>query len=329
MQSPQVSIIVPIYNAEKYLRQCLDSILQQTFTDFELILVDDGSTDSSADICMEYMQKDERIQYIHQDNNGVSSARNKGIDISKGKLIYFADADDMLFPDGITCLMFILQEHYSNTDISMGTYIEKREDGNIIFKETKSFYLTLNRIESINLMFDTSKYNYQGFLWNKMFKKSIIINNNVRFDERLHFNEDRIFCLQYICAMKGCMRFISQPIYQYIHNSQSVMRQSEKVFDKNIYDDFHSSVESLYVLRKNNMPHKTINLAYDRIIDSYDFIRHRMRKTHTPNKSRKTKELRYHVIKLLGIRFFIFNRIRRFFSKQLSHILKRNIYIKA
>ena len=95
---PKVSVIVPVYNTEKYLPRCIESILAQTFTDFELILVNDGSTDKSGKICDEYAKKDSRIVVIHKENGGVSSARNKGIEISQGELISFIDADDWITP---------------------------------------------------------------------------------------------------------------------------------------------------------------------------------------------------------------------------------------
>ena len=94
--NPEISIIVPVYNVEKYLKRCIDSILNQSFTDFELILVDDGSTDNSGEIIDEYAIKDERIKVIHKENGGLSSARNVGIEYSKGNYIAFVDSDDYI-----------------------------------------------------------------------------------------------------------------------------------------------------------------------------------------------------------------------------------------
>ena len=94
--TPLLSVIVPVYNVEKYLSRCIDSILSQTFTDFELILVDDGSPDNCGSICDEYAKKDKRIIVIHQQNRGVSSARNKGLDIARGEYVTFVDSDDQI-----------------------------------------------------------------------------------------------------------------------------------------------------------------------------------------------------------------------------------------
>ena len=103
---PKVSIIVPVYNTEKYLARCIDSILAQTFTDFELILVNDGSKDNSGKICDEYAQKDSRIVVIHKENGGVSSARNKGIDVAQGEWISFVDSDDWISSDFLSSFTY-------------------------------------------------------------------------------------------------------------------------------------------------------------------------------------------------------------------------------
>ena len=96
---PKISVIVPVYNVEKYLRRCVDSILTQTFTDFEVLLIDDGSTDGSGKICDEYAKKDKRVRVFHKENGGVSSARNLGLDNVRGRYVTFVDADDKISPD--------------------------------------------------------------------------------------------------------------------------------------------------------------------------------------------------------------------------------------
>lgn len=101
MNNPKVSVIVPVYNVEKLLQRCIDSILAQTFTDFELLLIDDGSKDKSGEICDEYAAKDSRIRVFHKQNGGVSTARNLGIDKAQGEWIYFVDSDDSNFRNTI------------------------------------------------------------------------------------------------------------------------------------------------------------------------------------------------------------------------------------
>src|SRR5690606_27364966 len=101
---PKVSVIIPVYNAEKYLRECLDSVLAQTFTDFEVLLINDGSTDASGKICDEYAEKDSRIKVFHKENGGVSSARNLGLDNAKGEWISFVDSDDTIEQETLATL---------------------------------------------------------------------------------------------------------------------------------------------------------------------------------------------------------------------------------
>ena len=123
-QNPLISIIIPVYNVEDYIRPCLDSILAQTYTNFEAILVDDGSKDGSGRICDEYAEKDSRFIVVHKENGGVSSARNKGLEIAKGEWVLFCDSDDTLYPYSLIILIkhidkdieFILggYEHYNS-----------------------------------------------------------------------------------------------------------------------------------------------------------------------------------------------------------------------
>lgn len=109
---PMVSIIVPVYNAQQYIRRCVDSILNQEYTDFELLLIDDGSTDSSGEICDEYAQKDTRIRVVHKENSGVSDSRNLALDYATGKYIQFLDSDDWITPDATRLLVRSAEEYH-------------------------------------------------------------------------------------------------------------------------------------------------------------------------------------------------------------------------
>ena len=122
---PKVSVIIPVYNVEKYLPQCIDSILAQTFTDFELILVNDGSKDCSGNICDEYAQKDSRIVVIHKENGGASSARNRGLDIAKGEWISFIDSDDYVTPNYLSNLISEAQANCASLVIQGHIYQKK------------------------------------------------------------------------------------------------------------------------------------------------------------------------------------------------------------
>ena len=111
-ETPLISIIIPVYKVEPYLRKCLDSVVQQTYRNLEIILVDDGSPDSCGAICDEYATKDERITVIHQENKGLSAARNAGLDIATGDYIQFVDSDDWIEPDALATVLSIAEDHH-------------------------------------------------------------------------------------------------------------------------------------------------------------------------------------------------------------------------
>lgn len=160
---PTVSIIVPIYNAEQTLRRCIDSILTQAFTDFELLLVDDGSCDSSGAICDEYAAQDSRIQVIHKENSGVSSSRNLAISRAQGTYLQFLDSDDWITPDATSSLVRAAQEHQCDLVISdfyrvVGERVSRKGD---IDEDT-----VLSREEYAAYMMENPADFYYGVLWN-------------------------------------------------------------------------------------------------------------------------------------------------------------------
>ena len=187
---PKISVIVPVYNVEKYLSDCIDSILAQTFTDFELILVDDGSTDNSGYICDKYKNKDQRISVIHQKNQGVSVARNIGINCSTGEYLMFVDSDDTIDKECISTLYQNLITE--DADISLSAY--KRIDN----KNADSVY-NVNPDENLNNIhtytnrqaieyFGMNDITYLYFIWAKLIKRSIVEKNKFPTDRA--FAED-------------------------------------------------------------------------------------------------------------------------------------------
>ena len=183
---PKVSVIVPVYNAEKTLHRCIDSILSQTFTDFELILINDGSTDNSGKICDDYAQKDSRIIVIHKDNGGVSATRNKGLDIAQGEWITFVDSDD-----------YISETYLS--DFPKNSENELEICGLISFSG-QSFISSQSHIryvekDVVNFYEDLFKYRANTSVWAKIIKRSIIIENNIKFDVNMTLAEDTMFII--------------------------------------------------------------------------------------------------------------------------------------
>lgn len=227
---PIVSIIVPVYNVEKYINRCIDSILAQTFTDWECILVDDGSPDKSGEICDEYASRDSRIQVIHKQNGGVSSARNAGLDVAHGEYVWFVDSDDWIENDSLKEIYNIMDK--TNTDIcffesnlvfinkikntfSFSSFID--EPHNIIVYNTKS--------ECVKAIEKLEMCGGFGWTWNKWFKKSIIDNYILRFDQRFSIQEDHLFTLSYMLYVKSIAIANVRPYYYFINDDSLLKNQ--------------------------------------------------------------------------------------------------------
>lgn len=202
-----ISIIVPVYNVEKYLRQCLDSITAQTFTDWECILVDDGSKDKSGSICDEYAKKDNRFKVIHKPNGGVSTARNMGLEKANGEWLTFCDSDDILEPDALEKYMNAVES--SNADIIRAGYREVYPDGSI--KDIKVIDPVIVKSKCEMLLFMESSH-YYGFLWNTLYHRSTI--NNIRFATDISWCEDHLFSLQAYIKGKS-FYYIPDIVYNY------------------------------------------------------------------------------------------------------------------
>lgn len=190
-QVPLVSIIVPVYNAEKYLNRCIDSILSQTMTDFELLLIDDGSKDNSGRICDEYAEKDARVRVFHKPNGGVSSARNLGLDNAKGKWITFVDADDRCSCD---YLEHLLSKVDDDTDliISYAVICDSTGEKAEVYPE---YRVNANNFERL---FVDSDMHWHTSPWSKLYRASIIYENSLRFNEMMHIGEDADFLFSFM-----------------------------------------------------------------------------------------------------------------------------------
>ena len=231
-KNPKISVIVPVYNVEQYLCRCIDSILAQSFPDFELLLIDDGSKDHSGEICDEYAQKDERVRVFHKENGGVSSARNLGLDNAKGEWISFVDADDWVEEDYL--------KNLQNTDekeidlVECGYYnVSKNGEIEVLptFKD-KDAKLYLKKL------FSYAPF-YEGYLWVKLFKRSIIGKENLRFDINLHYNEDRVFIAKYLNFCKN-IKTLPRCLYHYNNLQCNAMAKLGNVIDERTITELDS-----------------------------------------------------------------------------------------
>ena len=244
----KVSIIVPVYNAEKTIGRCVDSILNQDFPEFELLLIDDGSKDESGKICDTYAAKDKRVRVIHKENSGVSATRNLALGEAKGEYLQFLDADDWITPNATRLMLESMEQNQCDMVISdfyrvIGERLAHKgsidEDG------------VLTTEEFANLMMENPADFYYGVLWNKLYRKDIIEKYQLRMNPKISWCEDFMFNLEYI---RHCEKIyaLQVPIYYYVKTKGSLVSQSmslkktikmkRMVFE--YYTDFYKEVLS-------------------------------------------------------------------------------------
>ena len=223
----QISIIVPVYNVEKWLSKCVDSILNQTFTNFELILVDDGSTDNSKKICDEYSLLDSRVVVIHKENCGAGEARNSGLQVARGKYIYFADADDFLDKE----LLFVLISKINEESLVVCDYfLDNYADGEYLNKGRK----TIPSIDSnSDIISELQNNTLLSFLWNKLFISDVIKKRGLYFKD-MTLGEDICFVYSYLETIKE-IKYIDIPLYHYVKYFSGRVSATQK-YVPNYYD---------------------------------------------------------------------------------------------
>jgi len=255
-----VSVVMPIYNAEQYLSQAIDSVLNQTLKDFELILVDDGSTDKSSEMCDAYAEKDSRIQVIHQSNGGICAARNCGLEMVKSEYVAFIDNDDVYLPD-------LLEENYNlakkyNADILKYGYqyikykkfspaclcsSEKLAEKNLLIVQKQGLREKYRQINDDDLLV---------YVWDGLFKTSVIKEHQIKFDTAFkHGHEDRVFCMQ-LYQHINCIIINPKVYYTHIeykssasmifsvnriNDTERLLSYERQLFDELRLDDLYSS----------------------------------------------------------------------------------------
>ena len=224
----KISIIIPVYNVEKYLRQCLDSLVNQTLKDIEIIIVDDGSQDSSGEFCDEYALKDDRIKVIHKENGGLGNARNVGMTYATGDYLAFVDSDDWVTLDYFEKLYDSAIKN--NTDVSIGTVI--------VFKNGKSK-------KKINPQKIEMLFAKQGFACLKIYKRDFIEQFNLQFTEKLYY-EDMFFAMMVYLNMQN-YSIVNDAYYYYRHQEGSITHtciQGSKLFDVfKVYDSIKKELK--------------------------------------------------------------------------------------
>ena len=218
----KVSIIVPVYNRGKVLRRCVHSILNQDYQDIEVILVDDGSRDSSFSIISEYAAKDDRVIAIHKENGGVSSTRNKALSVASGDYVQFLDADDWLPFDSTKLLVREMEEN----DVEMVVGDFYRVVGNKVSKKGSIHEAeVITRNEYADRMMLTPADFYYGVLWNKLYRRDILEKHHIVMDANISYCEDVIFNLEYLLHVNK-VAVLKAPVYYYVKTEGSLVRQN-------------------------------------------------------------------------------------------------------
>lgn len=246
-----ISVIVPAYNVENYISQCLESIMCQTFTDIEIIVIDDGSQDSTGSICDNYARRDGRIKVIHQGNAGVVNARKKGIELAKGRMIAFADGDDWLEADMLEKMRDAML--LNAVDIVAIGYIKEFEGTNALVYNglTEKKYSVFSEYFLKNAIYirEKKRMGIEAYLWAKLFWADILKDCLEEMDEDIHFSEDLLFLWRYLVNVKE-MYVLEEALYHYRQRDESCVH----TYDENFYsqiNEVYNRLKRLFI--RNNI----------------------------------------------------------------------------
>lgn len=224
----KISVIIPIYNTEQKLVRCLDSVRNQSFSDFECIMVDDGSTDDSPKIADRYAAIDSRFKAIHKPNGGVSSARNVGLDQAAGEWIVFVDSDDVLKENHLSIMYSAINMQIDFVYTSWEVIKRDNSIRNIISKD-----ICYQGKEQVRDFICKSEILDYMMPWGKMFRRSIIENKKLRFDTNLTISEDRLFCYNYLLDVRGAVTLSD---ISYTHDASDINSLSNRSYSTKIYE---------------------------------------------------------------------------------------------
>lgn len=246
-KEPLVSIIAPVYNAESYLTRCIDSILRQEYKNFELLLIDDGSTDQSGKMCDDYAKRDIRIRVYHRENSGVSASRNFALGLCQGSYIQFLDSDDWITTDSTKLLVRSALETKCDLVIAdfyrvVGERVSQKGD----IEED----VILTREQFAEHMMENPADFYYGVLWNKLYRRDIIEENQIRMDPAISWCEDFLFNLEYI-RHADTFYALQAPVYYYFKRKGSLVSQSFSISNTiktklNIFDYYNQFYKEIY-----------------------------------------------------------------------------------
>lgn len=266
---PKVSIIVPVYNAEKGLARCVDSILNQEFRDFELILMDDGSRDRSGEICDGYARADARVVVVHKENTGVSDTRNQAIARARGTFLQFVDSDDWLTADATKLMVRAAEE--TGCDLVIADFY--RVVGEMVSRKGDiDADQVIGREAFVGFMMENPADYYYGVLWNKLYRREIVEAHGIRMDAKISWCEDFLFNLEYV-RYATTFYALRTPVYYYVKTKGSLVNQKisfartveMKLAMFECYNDFFKHVldEEAYERKRLQVYHFLVDAAKD------------------------------------------------------------------
>ena len=265
-----ISVIVPVHNAEKYLIECIESIVNQTYDKLEIILVDDNSTDKSGDICDQYATNDSRVHVIHNIDGGEggAKARNVGISAATGEFFYFMDSDDYIEKTMLQKMYETLCREQSQGVICSFNYVDENGEALPWYTPQLSQYQSMAGIDVAKIFLTT--LNIEGFSWNKLFRKEIFIDHNIRFDENMNSFVDMYGMFQ---AVLNCKRvsFCSEKFYYYRQLSTSCVH----TMSLRKLNNFQNVIEQISIVAEDNdmMKESQYFYAYRMLRQLFDAIK--------------------------------------------------------
>ena len=322
--SALVSIIVPVYNSGQYLPRCIDSILNQSYRDLELLLVDDGSKDDSGSICDAYTEKDSRVRVFHKENGGVSSARNLGLQEAKGEWVCFVDSDDELLPEGLQTMVRGVSEE---VDLVMAGYYEL--EGESLQTDTSSFGKDgiIDRNEALLMMYPSADMPYMGYPWGKLFKRTLVSDNKVSFDEHIRIKEDTLFVVEYLCGIKKRVYYSSTPVYKYIKLPTGVMGGMSHSYNPNYLTSFDAVVRmNKLVQGLPNISESLSNAAKYEVVNRIYLVYGHMLENGVVDK-KVISELKSRAKHEVGLRYYLRYQYRRN-KRRIKGFVRKKLNIK-
>lgn len=295
MKEDLVSIVIPVYNAQAYIETCMECVQNQTYRNIEIIIVDDGSEDKSAELCNIYARQDVRIKYFHKSNAGPASARNEGIRHASGKYIYFMDVDDILEKDAVELLHNAYQKH--DVDFVIGNtkridiYGKERaewKNKNEVFGDRKAVIRFVSSFAD-----DIKSYKVLWSAWGKLYRADIIQKNHLYYNEKVHAWEDVLFVVAYLVYCNSIF-YLGDCLYTYIHCGQSNIASNRSYLGPL---DFRYTVKEIRKILKGKEYNQVIGNCYSEYAIWSIFNNVRLLKIHTVQDMRQLYSNIYRIVK--------------------------------